>query len=294
MCYQAQILLVAVHHRGKVNVRVDRLSRWKQDHTDIRLAPKVFNLIDRRYGPHSVDLFATWDNNLLNRFVSWRSYPSAIAVDAFMLPLKGELLPSRLFHPSATLRGAPIAGDNTPAAPNWQAAWRLDLNFHRSPSQTPNGLHVKHRLDPPKLETDLLQGLKVVCQALGRPQGYIDLVVRLQLKKTFATQWKHYKEWCLEEGLHPWLSFDCTQVTMEKARDQLMAFWGYIKPSMRSYFNFCNHKSAVAKGFRIVFGFELGMDAFLSRSGMKGWKIELPPQPRHDPDEDGWDVGSIV
>ena len=26
----------------------------------------------------------------------------------------------------------------------------------------------------------------------------------------------------------------------------------------------------------------------------KGWKIELPPQPRHDPNEDGWDVGSIV
>ena len=27
---------------------------------------------------------------------------------------------------------------------------------------------------------------------------------------------------------------------------------------------------------------------------MKGWKIELPPQPRHSPDEDGWDVGAIV
>ena len=27
---------------------------------------------------------------------------------------------------------------------------------------------------------------------------------------------------------------------------------------------------------------------------MKGWKIELPPQPRHSPDEDGWDVGEIV
>ena len=68
MCYQAQILLIAihpqilliaVHHPGKVNVRADRLSRLKQDNTDIRLAPKVFDLIDRRYGPHLVDLFAT-------------------------------------------------------------------------------------------------------------------------------------------------------------------------------------------------------------------------------------------
>jgi hypothetical protein len=44
-----------------------------------------------------------------------------------------------------------------------------------------------------------------------------------------------------------------------------MAFLGYIKPSMQSYSNVCNHKSAVAKGFRIVFGFELGMDAFFQR-----------------------------
>ena len=55
----------------------------------------------------------------------------------------------------------------------------------------------------------------------------------------------------------------------------------------------CNHKSAVAKGFRIVFGFELGTDVFI-KQWIKGWKIELPPRPRHDPDEEGWDVGSIV
>ena len=59
MCYPAHILLAALHRLGKVNVRADRLSRYKHDHTDIRLEPKVFEMIDRRYGPHSVDLFAT-------------------------------------------------------------------------------------------------------------------------------------------------------------------------------------------------------------------------------------------
>ena len=90
ICYRAHILLVAVHRPCKVNVRADRLSRWKHDHTDIRLEPKVFEMIDRQYGPHSVDLFATRDNRLLDRYVSWRPDPSAVAVDAFMLPLKGE------------------------------------------------------------------------------------------------------------------------------------------------------------------------------------------------------------
>ena len=51
-------------------------------------------MIDRRYGPHLVDLFATRDNWLLNRYVSWRPDPSAVAVDTFMLPLKGENPPS--------------------------------------------------------------------------------------------------------------------------------------------------------------------------------------------------------
>ena len=63
--------------------------------------------------------------------------------------------------------------------------------------------------------------------------------------------------------MHPWLSFDRTEVTIEKAHDQLMAFLGYIKPSMQSYSNFCNHKLAVAKGFYVVFGFELGKDVFI-------------------------------
>ena len=90
MCYQAHILLVAVHHLGEVDVQADQLSRWKHDHTNIRLELKVFKMIDCWYNPHSVDLFATHDNRLLDRYVSWRPDPSAVAVDAFLFPLKGE------------------------------------------------------------------------------------------------------------------------------------------------------------------------------------------------------------
>ena len=89
MCYRAHILLIAVHTPSKVNVRADCLSRWKYDHTDICLEPKVIEIIDRQYGPHSVDFFATRDNRLLNRYVSWRHDPSTIAVNAFIFPLKG-------------------------------------------------------------------------------------------------------------------------------------------------------------------------------------------------------------
>ena len=65
-----------------------------------------------------------------------------------------------------------------------------------------------------------------------------------------------------------------------------MDYLGFIKLDMQLYNHFANHKSAVACAFRRVFGFDLGKAALMLR-WLKGWKIELPPQPQHDPDEDG-------
>ena len=55
-----------------------------------------------------------------------------------------------------------------------------------------------------------------------------------------------------------------------------MHFLDYIKPSMRSYNNFCNHKSAITAAFKRVFGFDLGKDVFITQ-WMSGWKKKLPP-----------------
>ena len=89
-CHKHSIWLQAVQRPGKVNIRADRLSRWKKDHTDVRLHPNSFQQVEQLFGPHSVDLFATRDNRLLPRFVSWKPDPEAVAVDAFHFQLKGE------------------------------------------------------------------------------------------------------------------------------------------------------------------------------------------------------------
>ena len=90
-----------------------------------------------------------------------------------------------------------------------------------------------------------------------------------------------------------WVSLDPKQSSADSARDQLMHFLDYIKPSMQSYSNFCNHKSAIGAAFRRVFGFDLGKDVFILQ-WMKGLKSELSPQPQHDPNGKSWDVGPIV
>ena len=59
----AQLHLWPLHHLMRQQlVRAtckDGMHLNSQDHTDIRLNPKAFNMIDQRYEPHSVDLFST-------------------------------------------------------------------------------------------------------------------------------------------------------------------------------------------------------------------------------------------
>ena len=70
--------------------------------------------------------------------------------------------------------------------------------------------------------------------------------------------------------------FDPNQVSANSAHDQLMHFLDYIKPNMRSYNHFCNHKSAIATAFKRAFGFDLGKDVFITQ-WMNGWKRNYHP-----------------
>ena len=131
LCYNSGILLQAVHRPGKENQRADKLSRWQQDHTDIRLDPSAFSLVDKRWGPHTVDLFATRVNTQLKRFVSWRPDPEAVSTDAFRFPLRGEnpyCFPPVTCIPRLLREVLRQQVTVTLIAPDWQAAWRPDLD----------------------------------------------------------------------------------------------------------------------------------------------------------------------
>ena len=72
-----------------------------------------------------------------------------------------------------------------------------------------------------------------------------------------------------------------------------MGFLDHLKPTMKSYGNFPNFKSAVCWALRTVLRIDLGIDVQLV-AWMQGWKVEMPAQPRHKYDCEGWDVGLIV
>ena len=128
---------------------------------------------------------------------------------------------------------------------------------------------------------------------LLRPQGFISSVVKSIQKKTYSSQWKKYKEWCLDESLHPWISDDPQLISYERARDQLMKHLDFLKPQAKSHSVLPDSKSAVCWAFRSALAIELGKDTLILQ-WMKGWQIEMPKQPRYAPDCEGWDPGAIV
>ena len=67
------------------NVWADKLSR-EVDTGDWKLNPRVFGYLDRRWGPHTVDRFASTSNTQLSRFNSRWLTPGAEAVDSLRLP----------------------------------------------------------------------------------------------------------------------------------------------------------------------------------------------------------------
>ena len=70
--------------RSAANIWADSLSR-ELDSSDWSVAPKVFRYLDRIWGPHSVDRFASMENALLARYNSKWKDPDCEAVDSLHL-----------------------------------------------------------------------------------------------------------------------------------------------------------------------------------------------------------------
>lgn len=80
--FQFGTTIFATHLPGKDNVIADWESRKGQHVSDWKLHPHVFDQVQRHWGPHSIDLFATAENKQLSRFASWQPNPGTTWVDA--------------------------------------------------------------------------------------------------------------------------------------------------------------------------------------------------------------------
>jgi len=81
LCSSMSVELRVEHVSSVLNEWADRLSR-ENDSTDWTLRPATFQRLDRLYGPHTVDLFASSANTRCDRFFSRWLCPGALGADA--------------------------------------------------------------------------------------------------------------------------------------------------------------------------------------------------------------------
>lgn len=83
--------LIGYHLPGEKNTIADRESRRTIVRaTDFKLKPSIFGTVDSKWGPHTVDLFASLEDRQLRRFCSWEPQPEALWIDAMARPWTNE------------------------------------------------------------------------------------------------------------------------------------------------------------------------------------------------------------
>ena len=81
--HELDMVLSAKYLARSLNMEADRLSRILTPY-EWKLHPKIFNVIKKMWGPHTVDRFASELTTQLPRFISLYWDPKTEAVDALM------------------------------------------------------------------------------------------------------------------------------------------------------------------------------------------------------------------
>jgi hypothetical protein len=89
-CLRLRVDASAVWSRRDDNEAADFLSKYR-DHADWQLNMQVFEWLDQRWGPHTIDRFASSDNSKCKRFNARYYDANAEAIDAFAMSWAGEV-----------------------------------------------------------------------------------------------------------------------------------------------------------------------------------------------------------
>ena len=89
-CEERKLWIFASYIPSGKNVEADTASRLLNIDTEWELNNTNFEIINKKFGPFTIDLFASRLNKKCNRFCSRFPHPDATVVDAFTMSWKGE------------------------------------------------------------------------------------------------------------------------------------------------------------------------------------------------------------
>jgi hypothetical protein len=160
-CLERKILLIAEYLPGILNSAADSLSRVECDHSESKLHHSLFQLIDSRWGPHTLDGLASETNSQLHRHISYRQNPTCLYTDLFSRPLDekencwlfppaaGPLIPRCLNKIRREQLSATMIIPVWPSQPWWPLVWPLcqdwPLILPRHPTTLTNWVEGKEK-----------------------------------------------------------------------------------------------------------------------------------------------------
>lgn len=89
-CEVRKIWIFASYISSKENFRADAASRLTNIDTEWELSNEAFDLVVKKFGTFTIDLFATYENRKIKRFCSRFPSPESFKVDAFTIPWENE------------------------------------------------------------------------------------------------------------------------------------------------------------------------------------------------------------
>lgn len=184
-CSTRGIILTAEYLPGKLNSIADWESRNLNDSGDWMLDKNIFEHISNIMGKCQVDLFATRLNYQIQKFISWRNDPEAMAIDAFLIPwatINGYAFPPFCIIGRCLAKIAKERATILIITPIWQAQpWYpllLQMSI-RDPIKLPC---FPHLLTSPKGQTHPLTQLGTLQLAAWKVSGNIELQTSYQNK----------------------------------------------------------------------------------------------------------------
>ena len=132
-CLARGIRLRCLHLAGILNIRADKISRQYESRSEYMLRPEVFQTLERRWGPHDVDLFAARHNHQTPAYYSRQLDSAALpGADAFLhdwsLHRNPYANPPFFLIPQVLRQVRQQRVETmTIVVPDWGAAWLPDL-----------------------------------------------------------------------------------------------------------------------------------------------------------------------
>lgn len=284
-----------------MNVEADRLSRAGQVlSTEWCLDRSALDRLFRQVGTPEVDLFATYRNAVVPRFVSPFPDPRALAVDALALDWSHRGLmyafPPWKLIPEVIRKWRVSRGITlilvTPmrSIDSWvpellsEAVTYIPLE---SVSSTPVSGRGRHR---PEMDagggifTDSrLDTFKAVITYTGYDEQVASLMARYQRESTcrvYQKYWRKFFLWCQSHAI----SLDSVNGVI-LARFFTELFYGGINPSTIK-----GYRSAIAPIYRVFSGYDAGQDQLLTGL-FRRFVLERPRVPKVFPE---WDLAVVL